>query len=52
LDARYSAARDTGRAVPDGKRFLVAEDEEAEAKSTSIHVIENWPALLREKGVR
>jgi Tol biopolymer transport system component len=35
---------------PDGKRFLVGEDDEADAKPASIHVILNWPALLREKG--
>jgi hypothetical protein len=33
---------------PDGKRFLMGEREEAaEAKPASIHIIENWPALLR-----
>src|SRR5690242_4534454 len=37
---------------PDGKRFLLAEDDATEAKPTSIHVILNWPALLREKGPR
>jgi Tol biopolymer transport system component len=37
---------------PDGKRFLVAENEETEVKPASIHVILNWPALLREKGPR
>jgi hypothetical protein len=39
-------------AHPDGKRFLVAEEDETDARPTSIHVIENWPALLREKGRR
>src|SRR5205085_1237811 len=37
---------------PDGKRFLLAEDDETEVKPTSIHVILNWPALVREKGPR
>jgi len=36
-------------AHPDGKRFLLAEPDETQPKaSPSIHVIENWPALLRE----
>jgi dipeptidyl aminopeptidase/acylaminoacyl peptidase len=39
-------------AHPDGKRFLIAEDDETDARPTSIHVIENWLALLREKGRR
>jgi Tol biopolymer transport system component len=34
---------------PDGKRFLIAEQEEIEEKPPSIHVIQNWLALLREK---
>ncbi len=34
---------------PDGKRFLIAEPAEAERKDASIHVIQNWPALLRGK---
>ncbi len=35
---------------PDGKRFLFAVDEgEDAAKPRAIHVIENWPALLRQK---
>jgi serine/threonine protein kinase/Tol biopolymer transport system component len=37
---------------PDGKRFLVGEDDEADARPASVHVILNWPALLREKGLR
>ena len=62
-----AAARDAGRALPeprvrryprrwdvhpDGKRFLIAEEDETEALPSSIHIIENWPALLREKGAR
>jgi serine/threonine protein kinase len=42
----------TWDAHPDGKRFLIAEEDETDARPTSIHVIENWPALLREKGRR
>jgi Tol biopolymer transport system component len=37
---------------PDGKRFLIAETEEAEEKPPSIHVIENWPTLLQEKSAQ
>jgi Tol biopolymer transport system component len=37
-------------AHPDGKRFLLAEpDEDGLQRSSSIHVIQNWPALLGEK---
>jgi len=40
-------------AHPDGKRFLLPETDEIQAQaSPSIHVIQNWPALLREKGTR
>ena len=36
--------------APDGKRFLIAEPvEDEKAKSPAIQVIENWPALLRQK---
>ena len=37
---------------PDGKRFLIAEPEETEAKPPSIHVIQNWRALLRQKSLQ
>ena len=36
---------------PDGKRFLVAYPADAEsAKPPAIHVVQNWPALLRGNG--
>jgi len=38
-------------AHPDGKRFLLAEPDETQA-SPSIHVILNWPVLLREKATQ
>ncbi len=36
-------------AHPDGKRFLVSEPEGGDERPSSIHVIQNWPALLKEK---
>ena len=35
---------------PDGQRFLVAYPEDPEAaKPAAIHVVQNWPALLRKQ---
>ena len=47
--SRAFAAARSWDVHPDGKRFLIAEPEETEEKPPSIHVIQNWPALLREK---
>ena len=37
---------------PDGKRFLIAEPDESGQTSASIHLVQNWTALLREKSSR
>ena len=36
--------------APDGQRFPIAEPlDDGKAKPRAIHVVENWPALLRQR---
>ena len=48
--AKAVESRSSFDVTADGQRFLIAEPvEDEKAKPPAIHVIENWPALLRQK---